>query len=70
MNKLILSMKLMTVFVIALFMLTFIGCTPEESEWPQGKEIFEKPPWLGGTNIETLEKDSLNRYSIFLELME
>ncbi len=31
-------------------------------------ERFEYPPWLGGTNIETLEETE--NYSIFLELME
>ena len=31
-------------------------------------ERFEDPPWLGGTNIETLEE--AKKYNIFLDLMD
>lgn len=55
--------------IVCMFFFGAVACEKEESEWPQGKEIFETPPWLGGTNIETLEKDSLERFTIFLELM-
>lgn len=38
------------------------------SQCSKPHERFEDPPWLGGTNIETLE-DS-DKFSIFLELMD
>ena len=53
------QLVLMTMAVIGIFGMT--GC---ENERPE----YEKPPWLGGSSIETLEKRG--NYTIFLSLME
>jgi len=70
MKSINLTIRWIIIPIIAFFLLCMYSCVPEESEWPQGKEVFETPPWLGGSSIEMLKGDSLNRYTIFLELME
>ncbi len=70
MKSINLTVKWIILPIIAFCFLCLYSCEKEESEWPQGKEIFETPPWLGGSSIEMLEGDSLNRYTTFLELME
>jgi uncharacterized surface protein with fasciclin (FAS1) repeats len=47
--------------LIASAMLALSGCS-------KNMDRYEDPPWLEGTNIESLEKDG--NYSIFLQLME
>jgi uncharacterized surface protein with fasciclin (FAS1) repeats len=47
--------------LIAGLLLALFGCS-------KNMDRYEDPPWLKGTNIESLEKDG--NYSIFLQLME
>jgi len=47
-------------------LLYLIGLTCMNCEDHQGR--YEDPPWLGGSNIETLEKTG--KHNIFLALME
>jgi uncharacterized surface protein with fasciclin (FAS1) repeats len=49
-----------TLFAVGL-LLGLTGCQKE-------KELYQKPPWLGGTNIETLKERG--NYTIFLKLMD
>ena len=47
--------------LIVSIILALFGCS-------KNMERYEDPPWLEGTNIESLEKDG--KYTIFLRLME
>lgn len=58
-----LKAKLLTYFVA---MLTFAGLFYQCTEDHHSR--YEDPPWLGGTNIETLEKEG--NYNSFLALMD
>jgi uncharacterized surface protein with fasciclin (FAS1) repeats len=50
-----------TAVLVASLLFAVFGCS-------KNMERYEDPPWLQGTNIETLEKQG--NYSIFLQLME
>lgn len=50
-----------TAVLIASLLFVLFGCS-------KNMERYEDPPWLEGTNIESLEKDG--NYSIYLQLME
>jgi uncharacterized surface protein with fasciclin (FAS1) repeats len=54
------AIKIPTLFFTLLTLMGLVCCTTN-------KERFEDPPWLGGSNIETLEENG--NYSIFLDLM-
>ncbi|MFC2089753.1 fasciclin domain-containing protein [Bacteroidota bacterium] len=55
------SLKLYLLPVILISILGTFGCEDHQAR-------YEDPPWLGGSNIETLEERG--NYTIFLELME
>jgi len=59
MNSVIKSISVL--FIVAMSVFGLISCE-------NNKERFEDPPWLGGSSIDTLEKNE--NYSIFLELMD
>jgi len=60
MNKSNFTRRAILLCVFALFLISY-GCDkPDPGD--------ENPPWLGGSNIETL--DTLGKYDIFLQLME
>ena len=57
------AIKIFVVSILSLLILiSFSSCENDN------KKLFEDPPWLGGSSIETLEKKG--NYTIFLTLME
>jgi len=62
-NNCIMKSNLSIIYVVMLTLASqFYGCIDDP------RDRFKNPPWLGGTNIETLEKDG--NYTQFLALMD
>lgn len=63
------NFKTVILWISALLLFGMVGCIDDPNViGPQGKDRYLDPPWLGGSSIDTLEKNA--NYSIFLELMD